>query len=162
MKSCSWCGKENEEEVLRCVGCGTEFKAEEQERGFERLKPELPFPVVRLAVAFCVVVSYYFLVPLAMLGVAAAAPMLKINLSLFSDGPGILLWFIYLLVTGLLLPASFYFIAFMPVVMKENDVMVRKAWWNSAIGRSLWLAFTTPIAVILVVILVINIIHIFS
>ena len=163
MKRCSWCGKANEEVSLRCVECGTEFKADGVDRGFERFNPQLPFPMARLAMAFCLVAGYYFVVPLAMVGIASSARMLKIPLNLLPHGAsGVLISFVYLVAFFLLLPASFYFIAFLPLVMKEDDVAVRKAWWNSAVGRSFWLAFMTPIVVILLGVLVMNIIKIFS
>jgi hypothetical protein len=60
MKVCSYCGRENEDAVARCKGCGTEWRPSVE--GGLAIKPSINFaePYVR-ALCFSVVIQVAFL-----------------------------------------------------------------------------------------------------
>ncbi|HUR44808.1 MAG TPA: zinc-ribbon domain-containing protein [Candidatus Saccharimonadales bacterium] len=144
MKSCSWCGKENEEEAVYCVGCGTEFKAEElNPLSATRIGPELPYPIRQCVLAFFAILAYYVFIAFSFGAVIRYVTRLGFpNLWI---PIGVAVGLLQMLVAYLIIPASFYFLAFLSLILKEDDFELRKHYLKSAIVRSLFLAFVTPL-----------------
>jgi hypothetical protein len=107
--------------------------------------PEMPYPLGRLVLAFSSSIVLYALI------IFFGDAILEIQSQLaFRKGVPYSPLFLLLQLGFVVLvaPASFYFLAFLPVVLKEDSEAVRRRWWFSAIRRSLLLAFFAPLGVL--------------
>jgi hypothetical protein len=125
------------------VECGREFRPED--RNLLHISgpgPELPYPFPRCVLAFFAIIAYY--VFLAFTWGTAARFAFQLGLRNVWVPLGFVLGFFEMLFALLIVPASFYFLAFLPLILREGDMKVRKKYWGTAIVRSLFFAFVTP------------------
>jgi hypothetical protein len=143
VKTCPWCGIASEDESRHCVECGREFRPEDKHLlRINGPKPELPYPVSRCLLAFFAIIAYYFF--LAFSWGAAGRFLSRFGLPKIWVPATVSLGFLEMLLAFLIIPASFYFLAFLPLVLREEDITFRRRCWTTAIVRSLFLAFVTP------------------
>jgi hypothetical protein len=125
------------------VECGREFLPEDKHLlRISGPKPDLPYPVPRCVLAFFAIIAYY--VFLGFSWGAAGRFLSGFGLPKIWISAAVLLGFLQMLVAFLIIPASFYFLAFLPLVLRAEDITFRRRCWTNAIVRSLFFAFATP------------------
>jgi hypothetical protein len=143
MKTCPWCGRKSEDAHQICVECGREFQEEDGKLLFvSGPGPELPYPLRRCVIALFSILAYY--VFLAFAWGASARYAFRVGLPNLGLPISVAFGILQSIAAFLIIPASFYFMAFLPLVLKQDDSIARKRWWKTAIVRSLFFAFVTP------------------